>query len=87
MPSAEAAHLGAKRVRQRQRQVGKGTVHLVFGLLLLKSDAAIMTFFALPTAFASVVSVWGGLDDVQLWIDLSYSQTPLFSGGDVTTQQ
>ena len=60
---------------------------LAFGLLFLNSAAAIVTFFILPTAFSILSSLWEALRDVQPWIDLGTSQTPLFMGANLTGEQ
>ena len=56
---------------------------LAFGLILLNSAAAIVTYFVLPIGFSIIASIWGALSDVAPWIDLGTAQTPLFDG---TTQ-
>ena len=53
---------------------------LAFGLIFLNSAAAIVTYFVVPIAFSIVTSIWNALADIQPWIDLGTSQTPLFSG-------
>jgi ABC-type transport system involved in multi-copper enzyme maturation permease subunit len=60
---------------------------LAFGLLFLNSAAAIVTYFVVPIAFSVVTSIWTALSDVQPWIDLGTSQTPLFEGGNLTGEQ
>jgi ABC-2 type transport system permease protein len=60
---------------------------LAFGLLFLSSAAAIVTYFVLPTAFGIVASLWGALKDAAPWIDLNTSQTPLFSGEDLSSKE
>jgi ABC-2 type transport system permease protein len=60
---------------------------LAFGLIFLNSAAAIVTYFVLPIAFSIVTSIWTALKDVQPWIDLGTSQTPLFSGDAMTGKE
>lgn len=60
---------------------------LAFGLIFLNSAAAIVTFFVLPTAFSIVASLWGALQDIAPWVDLGTSQTPLFSGVNLTGEE
>jgi ABC-type transport system involved in multi-copper enzyme maturation permease subunit len=51
---------------------------LAFGMVLLNSAAAIVTYFVVPIAFSIVFSLVGALEDVAPWIDLGTAQTPLF---------
>ncbi len=60
---------------------------LAFGLIFLNSAAAIVTYFVVPIAFSIVASIWTALADVQPWVDLGTSQTPLFSGENLTGEQ
>lgn len=60
---------------------------LAFGLILLNSAAAIVTFFVLPIGFSIVASLWSALADLQPWVDLGTSQQPLFVGGDLSGEQ
>jgi hypothetical protein len=60
---------------------------LAFGLLLLNSSAAIVSYFVLPTALNIVAMLWTPLHRVQPWIDLWTSQAPLFQGGHITGDQ
>ncbi len=60
---------------------------LAFGMLLLNSAAAIVAYFVLPIAFSIVTSLVSWFADVQPWVDLGTSQTPLFSGEHVTGEQ
>jgi hypothetical protein len=60
---------------------------LAFGLLFLNSSAAIVSYFVLPTALNILGSFWTEMKDVQPWIDLWTSQTPLFMGGNLTSEQ
>ena len=60
---------------------------LAFGLLILISAAAIVTFFLVPTAFTILASIWSRMADIQPWIDLGFSQGVLFTGQNVTTEQ
>ncbi len=53
---------------------------LAFGLLLLNSAAAIVTYFVLPIGFSIIASIWSALSDVAPWVDLGTAQTPLFDG-------
>jgi ABC-2 type transport system permease protein len=60
---------------------------LAFGLLLLNSSAAIVSYFVLPTALNILAMLWTPLHRVQPWIDLWTSQEPLFKGGNITGDQ
>lgn len=60
---------------------------LAFGMLLLNSAAAIVTFFVLPTVFTIVANLWSALADVAPWVDLGTAQSVLFTGEDVTGEQ
>lgn len=60
---------------------------LAFGLLLLNSAAAIVLYFVLPIAFSILTSLVGWFKDVQPWVDLGTSQSPLFSGANLTGEQ
>lgn len=54
---------------------------LAYGLLLLNSPAAIVTFFVLPIASSIVFNLVPGLRDVAQWFDLNTAQQPLFDLG------
>jgi hypothetical protein len=60
---------------------------LAFGMLLLNSAAAIVSYFVLPIAFNIVTSIIEGLRDVQPWIDPGTAQTPLFGSDTLTGEQ
>ena len=60
---------------------------LAFGLLILNSAAAIVTFFLVPTAFTILASIWTRMAEIQPWVDLGFSQGPLFSGENITGEQ
>lgn len=60
---------------------------VAFGLLILNSAAAIVTFFLVPPAFSILASLWTKMTDIQPWVDLGFAQEPLFSGQNVTTDQ
>ncbi len=60
---------------------------LAFGALFLNSAAAIVTYFVLPIAFNIVTGIVEQLRDIQPWVDLGTSQTPLFDGGGVTGEE
>ncbi|HET6654489.1 MAG TPA: ABC transporter permease [Nocardioides sp.] len=60
---------------------------LAFGLLFLNTAAAIVTFFVVPIAFNVVASIWTAMRDIQPWVDLGFSQQPLFLGGDMSGEQ
>ena len=60
---------------------------LAFGLLFLNSSAAIVSYFVLPTALNILGSFWTAMAEVQPWFDLWSSQTPLFMGGNLTSEQ
>jgi len=52
---------------------------LAYGLILLNTPAAIVTFFVLPIASSIVFSLVSGLRDLAPWLDLGTAQEPLFS--------
>ena len=60
---------------------------LAFGLLFLNSSAAIVSYFVLPTALNILGSFWTAMAEVQPWFDLWSSQSPLFLGGNLTSEQ
>jgi ABC-type transport system involved in multi-copper enzyme maturation permease subunit len=60
---------------------------LAFGLLLLSSAPAIVSYFVFPTALNIVGSLWSPLERIQPWIDLWASQAPLFTADDLSNQQ
>ena len=60
---------------------------LAFGLLLLNSAAAIVLYFVLPIAFNIIVTLWTRMKDIAPWIDLGTSQTPLFSGVNLSGEE
>jgi ABC-type transport system involved in multi-copper enzyme maturation permease subunit len=60
---------------------------LAFGLLLLSSAPAIVSYFVFPTALNIAGSLWSPLGHVQPWIDLWASQAPLFDAADLSDQQ
>ncbi|MGA8255483.1 MAG: ABC transporter permease [Nocardioides sp.] len=51
---------------------------LAYGLILLNTPAAIVTFFVLPIASSIIFELVSGLRDIAPWIDLGTAQTPLF---------
>ncbi|MDN4160362.1 ABC transporter permease [Nocardioides abyssi] len=51
---------------------------LAYGLILLNTPAAIVTFFVLPIASSIVFSLVSALQDLAPWLDLSTAQAPLF---------
>lgn len=53
---------------------------LAYGMLLLNTPAAIVTFFVLPIASSIVFSLVSALEDAAPWIDLGTAQTPLLEG-------
>lgn len=52
---------------------------VAFGLLILNSAAAIVTFFVLPTAFSILTSLWSKMSDIQPWADLGFSSQKLYT--------
>ncbi|GAB2618005.1 hypothetical protein GCM10027270_00620 [Nocardioides ginkgobilobae] len=54
---------------------------LAYGLLLLNSPAAIVTFFVAPIASTIVFNLVPGLRDAAPWLDLGTAQQPLFELG------
>lgn len=58
---------------------------LAFGMLLMNSAAAIVTYFVLPIVFNIVFSLVDALRDPAPWIDLGTAQTPLFELDDPLT--
>ncbi|WP_309649471.1 ABC transporter permease [Nocardioides sp.] len=57
---------------------------LAYGLILLNTPAAIVTFFVLPIASSIVFALVPFLQDAAPWLDLGTAQQPLFNsfGGD-----
>ncbi|HET6154182.1 MAG TPA: ABC transporter permease [Marmoricola sp.] len=53
-----------------------------FGLLLLVSAAAIVTYFVLPQVITILVNVIPALEDKASWLDFNTAQQNLFSFGD-----
>jgi ABC-2 type transport system permease protein len=53
---------------------------VAFGMLLLSSPLAIVTYFVLPTVFTILVNLVGALDWVRDWLDLGTTTTPMFDG-------
>jgi hypothetical protein len=55
-----------------------------FGMLILNTPAAIVSFFAysflLPTVFFAGASLWGWAESVRPWIDFNFVQEPLGEG-------
>ncbi|WP_369138183.1 hypothetical protein [Modestobacter versicolor] len=53
---------------------------VAFGMLLLSSPLAIVTYFVLPTVFTIVVNLVSALDWVRDWLDLGTVTQPMFEG-------
>jgi len=53
---------------------------VAFGMLLLSSPLAIVTYFVLPTLFTILVSLVSALDWVQDWLDLTTTTGPMYEG-------
>jgi ABC-type transport system involved in multi-copper enzyme maturation permease subunit len=53
---------------------------VAFGMLLLSSPLAIVTYFVLPTVFTIAVNLISALDWVRDWLDLGTTTTPMFDG-------
>jgi ABC-2 type transport system permease protein len=53
---------------------------VAFGMLLLSSPLAIVTYFVLPTVFTVLVNLVGALDWVRDWLDLGTTTMPMFDG-------
>ncbi len=60
---------------------------LAFGLLILNTAGAIVSFFAIPIVFSIVTSLWSKLSEIQPWIDLGTSQAVLFESGRVSGEE
>ena len=58
-----------------------------FGLLLLNSAAAIVSFFAVPMVISMVANLWSAMDDIGPWIDLSTSTGMLFNADGLTSTE
>lgn len=52
---------------------------LAFGMLIMNSAAAIVAYFALPTAWGILTSTVQWFADVGRWVDLNTTSTPLVS--------
>ena len=50
---------------------------LAFGLLLMNSSAALVTFYVLPTGWAILFGAWSALGSVKNWLDLNTATEPL----------
>ena len=51
---------------------------LAYGLILLNTPAAIVTFFVLPIVSSIVFELVNALDGIAAWVDLGTAQEPLF---------
>lgn len=60
---------------------------LAFGLLLLNSAAAIVSFFLLPVISSVVFSVVEPLQGVREWVDVGFAQTPLSESAALTGEE
>jgi ABC-2 type transport system permease protein len=54
---------------------------VAFGMLLLSSPLAIVTYLVLPTVFTVLVTTVGALDWVGDWLDLTTAGVPVVDGG------
>ncbi len=54
---------------------------LAFGLLLLNSAAAIVSYYLVPIVFSVLVNVVASLQDAAPWVDLGTAQGPLTGSG------
>jgi ABC-2 type transport system permease protein len=59
-------------------QIGSIIQGLAFGMILMNSAAAIVTYFVLPLVFGIVFGLVTALEDVAPWVDIGTAQTPLF---------
>lgn len=53
---------------------------VAFGMLLLNTPAAIVTFFALPTVWSILGGMIESLEPVAKWLDMARTNEPLFEG-------
>lgn len=53
---------------------------VAYGLILLNTPAAIVTFFVLPTASSLIFTTVPALEDLAPWLDLQTAQSPLLNG-------
>lgn len=60
---------------------------LAFGLLILNSAAAIVVYFIVPAMFTILSSMWSKMAEIQPWLDLVSSSSPLIESGNVTGEQ
>lgn len=60
---------------------------LAFGMLLLNSASAIVLFFVLPIGFSIITSLVDTFRDIQPWVDLGTSQSPLFDASHLSGEQ
>jgi ABC-2 type transport system permease protein len=55
-----------------------------FGMLIMNTAAAIVTYFVysfvLPGIFSILSTVWGSFADLRPWVDFAYAQAPLVEG-------
>lgn len=57
------------------------TQGVAFGLLLLNTAAALVTYYILPTALTILVNLVSALREPAQWFDLSVASAPLLEGG------
>lgn len=58
---------------------------LAFGMLLMNSAAAIVTYFMVPIASSIVFNVVSALQDVAPWVDIGTAQEKLFEFAETLT--
>jgi ABC-2 type transport system permease protein len=60
---------------------------LAFGMLLMNSAAAIVLYYALPTAWSILFGLVSALEDAAPWLDASTAQQPLFDDHSLTATE
>lgn len=68
-------------------QIGGTLQGLAFGLLLLSSAGAIVTYFVFPQVYSIVVNVVPAIQDKAAWLDFGTAQGPLIELGHVTGEE
>lgn len=60
---------------------------LAFGMVLLNTPLAIVTYFVLPTAWTVLGGMVGWLADAAGWLDFTRTMEPVLAGATLTAQQ
>jgi ABC-2 type transport system permease protein len=68
-------------------QIGGTIQGLAYGLLLLSSAGAIVTYFVFPQVYSIVVNVIPAIEDSAAWIDFGTAQGPLIDSGSLSGEE